>query len=705
MRQNVQSDADAKLRTALENMRYKACTEEDIAFLTSRIVSNDPKGPSLKDSKFRDVSIITAWNSQKDQINELGAQRFADDHGVELVSFYSEDKWADGNKNLNNGRLKKSKLSAHHQGSLSLEDQQVLWSLLPHTSDHFAAQLKLCVGMPVIIRNNDATELCITKGQEGIVAGWQFSMGSKGQQVLETLFVKLVNPPNDVQIEGLPPNVVPIAKTTRTVSVCLQDDSIVQVVREQVNILLNFGMTDYTAQGKTRPYNVVDLQHCNNHQSYYTCLSRSASAEGTAIMQSFDRRKITGGASGWLRQEYRALELLDEITLLRYNNELPGFVDGHRRNTLIDLYQQWKGNLHVPSRVSHHIKWTTNDPFHPDNNVDHLEWKIFDRKGFYEEKRKEEHSKFVPAKGSKPIETGSLSKRKADTDLKDNYTIKKTKIEQENPSSSGAMTGFKWDSVDYSCAYDSLFTILLNIWSSNPHRWNKHLKNFTVYFDLLLKGFQRSFQNVASLEEGRDAVRSRLNSYNVAKFPMGPTGTSVSELAHTMIGSDQDPVSWIRCVPCGAKVPTGRRFAHIYCPVVDHSISTAEWVAAKWANSEVHPCQCTQCDSFVSGQWQSDTPPKILIFDVANQEVSISHMIYLRGNKLNTKLHLKGIVYYKANHFTSIVVTAEGHIKFHDGMLSANLQDKGNPLRAVPPSDLSHWDGAQACLAVYARSF
>jgi hypothetical protein len=35
MRQKIQSYEDAKLRKALENMRYKACTSEDIVFLHS----------------------------------------------------------------------------------------------------------------------------------------------------------------------------------------------------------------------------------------------------------------------------------------------------------------------------------------------------------------------------------------------------------------------------------------------------------------------------------------------------------------------------------------------------------------------------------------------------------------------------------------------------------------------------------------------
>ena len=33
MRQKTQTAQDTKFRTALENMRYSACTEEDIAFL------------------------------------------------------------------------------------------------------------------------------------------------------------------------------------------------------------------------------------------------------------------------------------------------------------------------------------------------------------------------------------------------------------------------------------------------------------------------------------------------------------------------------------------------------------------------------------------------------------------------------------------------------------------------------------------------
>jgi len=94
----------------------------------------------------------------------------------------------------------------------------------------------------------------------------------------------------------------------------MPNDDEIPLTRDQVLVLPNFGMTDYASQGRTRPDNVVDLNSCYNHQSYYTCLSRSATAAGTIIVQGFNPKIVTGGASGYLRQEFRELEILDEIT-------------------------------------------------------------------------------------------------------------------------------------------------------------------------------------------------------------------------------------------------------------------------------------------------------------------------------------------------------------------------------------------------------
>ena len=80
-------------------------------------------------------------------------------------------------------------------------------------------------------------------------------------------------------------------------------------------------------------------------------LSRSATAEGTLILQGFEPKQITGGCSGALRQEFRELELLDEIARLQYLGKLSLHVEGSIRNSVVTSFREWKGNQYVPSTV------------------------------------------------------------------------------------------------------------------------------------------------------------------------------------------------------------------------------------------------------------------------------------------------------------------------------------------------------------------
>jgi len=107
--------------------------------------------------------------------------------------------------------------------------------------------------MPVMIRNNDVTELCKTKGQEGCVAGWNAIKGPYDKPVLDTLFIQLDKPAKTVKIDGLSDNVVSITKATKTIKCTYQSDLEESVERQQVWILPNFSMTDYASQGKTKP--------------------------------------------------------------------------------------------------------------------------------------------------------------------------------------------------------------------------------------------------------------------------------------------------------------------------------------------------------------------------------------------------------------------------------------------------------------------
>ncbi|KAJ7922074.1 hypothetical protein B0H13DRAFT_1541133, partial [Mycena leptocephala] len=116
-------------------------------------------------------------------------------------------------------------------------------------------------------------------------------------------------------------------------------------------------MTDYTSQGKSRAKNVVDLTNCRDHRSYYVALSRGFTAEGTIILQRFDTKKIVSGMSGYLHQELRELEMLDEITCLRFEGKLPLSVTRLYRRRLLRSYYTWRVDHRDPSYFHPALRW------------------------------------------------------------------------------------------------------------------------------------------------------------------------------------------------------------------------------------------------------------------------------------------------------------------------------------------------------------
>jgi hypothetical protein len=284
------------------------------------------------------VSIITSLNTQKDQMNDSCSICFARDTNQELTQFYSIDKL--GNADLER-KKRRSKGSKNVSANINISDniQQTLWDYSPHSSEHFSGKLSLCLGMPIMIRNNDATELCITKGQEAYVVGWDAIDGPKGQKVLETLYLELKNPPKTIELPFLPVNVIPMTRTSKKIKCNLPNDCEINIIRQQINVLPNFSMTDYASQAKTRLQNPVNLSHCRSFQSIYTCLSWSSNVVGTLIVQGCNPNKITKELPGHLRQESRELQLLDTMTKKIYKGWLNNDYPGPLQNPMIYKYR------------------------------------------------------------------------------------------------------------------------------------------------------------------------------------------------------------------------------------------------------------------------------------------------------------------------------------------------------------------------------
>lgn len=195
-------------------------------------------------------------------------------------------------------------------------------------------------------------------------------------------------------------------------------------------------------------------------------------------MQGFDPKVITGGASGYLRQEFRELEILDEITRMKYENLLPDHITGNRRNSLIRQFQEWKGASYVPKNVHASIQWNKHDPLDTLNVVTDSPWQIIQKgkqKGNASTNKPTNNIGFVAARGTIPV-TVTASKRPLDVDNNRTVVIKakRAKLSEETITKDQGPLGFVWDGENYSCAYDSVLTILLSIWMQNPSKWKGH---------------------------------------------------------------------------------------------------------------------------------------------------------------------------------------------------------------------------------------
>jgi hypothetical protein len=737
MRQDKQSPEDTMLRAALENMRYKSCTPQDISFLRTRIAGKGPGDPKLAQKRFRNVSIITALNAQKDKINELGCDRFAAENNQTLTSFYSIDKWRnpdEGKGQKRHGRTNKNLVDpARKKNTLSPQLQEILWEQ-PHASSnkHIPAKLTLCVGMPVMLRHNDATECCITKGAEATVAGWQSTQGPAGQNVLDTLFVKLKDPPKTVKINNLPDNVVPLTRHSTATLCSLPNDDVISLSREQVLVLPNFSMTDYASQGRTRPDNVVDLNNCRTHLSYYTCLSRSANAEGTIIVQGFDPKVITGGASGYLRQEFRELELLDEITRMKYEGTLPGHIVGNRRNAIIREFQEWKGSDYVPSAVHPAIKWDKSQPFDKLEDVAVSAWQIIKQKEGKKKnghKNKTELSNFVAAKGTAPVvvsaSTEGLTKPKNSKLLNCMSAVpvpskpsKKRKVEELDTCVSTELqlkrakicntqnwpSGLIWDAENYSCAYDALFTILLSIWSEDPSQWKKHFKDMNATMNLLASGFHRFSENVQTLETARNKVRRILNQRDPVAFPNGTRGTNIAELTHQMFRSDYAIASYMhKCTVCGGETTAQRDLQT--CVLQCHQSfdgTVSEYL--KQIMSSSTSLECTQCHGEMNKITRFHKTPKILLFSINDSSLKVTKDLTLDNGNDNVAYKIKGVIYFGEFHFTSRVFSSDDTVWFHDGITTGRQCENQGKITTLSDDELMECDGKKATLLLYAIS-
>ena len=701
MRQRSQSKEDQAFRVCLENMRYKSCTDDDIALLNRRVACNMKDRPYLTDPNFRNVSAIVRFNAHRDLFNEQGSQRFARETDQALQRFYSLDRWRSIDEHGKLKRLPRQQMSDPLRSGNRIPDpiQKELWALPPLSTDNHVGTLEICLGLPVMIKKNIATECGVTNGAEGIVVGWKTRKIDSTHEGLETVFVKLTAAPKPIRLPGLDENVVPIQHLSMSIKIRMNNGNMRSINRDQIPIIPNFAMTDFNSQGRTRPFNVLDPQNCTSAQSMYTCLSRSSKLAGTVLLQGFDPKKIQGGISGYLRQEFRELEFLDEITESKYKNTLPKNIMGITRGYLIYLYRKWKTPTYIPRRMAHSLQWkdeteyANGDPDPESSWVDGM--KLIEHRNKKTTKATKQSIKtsnsdpstWRQAKGSRPLahvatgltmDSNENTKRAMGMDSSGNSTKKRPKVgDGVLKTNSWSPKGLAWK--NDSCAYDSLFTILYNWYTTNQTDTDHVLLHSNSLMLDLTTQLGRVRDNLCTFESTRDTIRQTLNKVDVDRFPLnGAKGTSVTELTETLLTENTSFGLWkSTCLGCGhTRKQNKLKFILWYCSreawnntvqrIGKYKIVSPEtWISLLCTSYNYSACK--QCGEETVAQLDFITSPCYI-------------PIWIDENiKIDWKLHIKlgdqtyqlcGLVYFqhKRTHFVFRIFSADGSIWYHDGL-------------------------------------
>ena len=323
--------------------------------------------------------------------------------------------------------------------------------------------------------------------------------------------------------------------------------------------------------------------------------------------------------------------------------------------------------------------------------------------GRFKSKGRSDTTGFVVAEGTVPVDQTPLSKKRKSDHSDVDQVRKRVKRFGNDPGRSQGPQGLIWDGENYSCAYDSVLTVLLSIWSQDPTGWKMRFKDMNRVMNVLASGFYQAKEGRTTLETARNKVRYLLHQRNPVIFPYGQTGTPVSEMSEQLLRSDNIIASnWICCVECGHEYNLNKDLQTCVLQCYDQGITTSACLQKRF--QEHFPRRkCVHCGGALNKIMRFDVMPKVLVFSISQGSIEVSKKLSFRDGDSLVVFGLKGVVYHGDFHYTARVCT-DGSVWFHDGMVSGRECTYEKKLTEFTGLELSTCEAKSATLVLYAQN-
>lgn len=237
--------------------------------------------------------------------------------------------------------------------------------------------------------------------------------------------------------------------------------------------------------------------------------------------------------------------------------------------------------------------------------------------------------------------------------------------------------GFIWK--DYSCAYDSLFGILIKAFKQNKKLIDiKSTKQALFLVDLSQKSIVNSYSN----NNTRDTLRIKLHHLQASEFPLNSTqGTDINVLCD-FIFDEKESIYFKQytCTTCNISKKlklkniiekgltiTCSRYIWKKQKLISGTArlrTPAEWVEANFQVQTSH--SCFDCHTPFICETVVHSKPTFIRFKVEDILVNWISTMYIDS----VEYRLCGLIYYGNNHFTARIITKKDEVWFNDGLIN-----------------------------------
>ncbi|KAJ7927366.1 hypothetical protein B0H13DRAFT_1861365 [Mycena leptocephala] len=372
--------------------------------------------------------------------------------------------------------------------------------------------------------------------------------------------------------------------------------------------------------------------------------------------------------NGYLRQELRELEVLDEITKLR-------------------SFYAWKADHKDPVHFHPAMRWDASMGPRVPEAVEYTEWRPTVNGRNKRKRDSLEAASKLKAKRSK-LEKEQL--------LEKENEVRYLRTHCSNQFQRNRPLGLIWDAQHYSCGYDATFTILGNLWAEHPARWSEYFAHMSGILSEFNIAMNSVLEKRITFEQARNAIRKSIHKTKPDHFPYGPNYTSVDRIMAVLFPNQ-------RCYGMlESSLTAGLRSRGVY----PDGVKLQDWLSAYLSRGRQVCPRCNENGQKIRMDMKvslTDVPP-VMVFDIVHEKLLFDDELCLEVNGRPIILALRGIIHGGQSHFTCRVIGRDGAMWFHDGITTGSSCIPEGNLRTLKDRALLHKCGEKIAVSViYAR--